>query len=272
MSQYYNRLSELNGDYRIRVENRVRHYRSIGQLIIRHVVTFERYESSFRNFIEVNSYRTWSPYFLKFYEDIRPNQNDTTVFITFSSTSDHFDFVRIFDEMRFGQFNGLTKTLSVRVNGFTNKSRYNGDLGRVRFSREMIGAVKNFNNDIMRSRNDDGFRLVQPINNIQQREIDTQRQVGFIRQRAPQNNNNNNNNIYNNIYNNNNNNNNYVVSRRRQREPFTSSESTESLNEPKARRPNLTSLLDIKVEASEAKNGDQRAPSIQVIDGCFNHL
>jgi len=281
MSQYYNRLSELNGNYTIRTENRERRFKYIGQLIIKHVVTFEKFENSFRNFIEVNSFREWSPYFLKFYEDIRQNQNDTTVFITFSSTTDHLDFVRIFDEMRFGQFNGLTKRLSVRVNGFTNETRYNGDLGNIRFTREMIDAVKDFNNDLMRPRiqlnqqrnnniqlnNDDGFTLVRqmhPISNAYQREMDTQRRIELIRQRARNDNNNNDNN--NNSNNNNSNNNkNNEASRRRQREPFPSSESTESLNEPPARRQNLLSLVDMKLEAPTSIEFVRWTPPLQAI-------
>ena len=62
-------------------------------------------------------------------------------------------------------------------------------------------------------------------------------------------NNNNKNNNNNNNKKNKNNNINSQASRRRQREQFISSESAESLNEPPARRPNLLSLLDKKVEA-----------------------
>ncbi len=61
--------------------------------------------------------------FLKFFKDNRPNQNDSTVFITFSSTSDHLNFIRIFDELRFGEFNGLKKMLAMRINGFTELGR-----------------------------------------------------------------------------------------------------------------------------------------------------
>lgn len=250
MSQYYNRLSALQNNYVINQGGQERRFRYIGQLIIRRVVTYDRYERDFRHFIEVNSFRGWSPYFLKFFEDSRSNQNDTTVFVTFSSAVDHLEFVRIFDEMRFGQYNGLTKELSVRVNGFTNVPQLNGDLGSIRFSREMIIAVKNFNNDLMRSQNnddEDGFIPVQPLN-FNLREFAAQRQLQIIRQRPPLNNNNNNNN-YNNSNNNNNNNNtnnnNNNNSNKRQRNQVTPSTSANSIVEPTPQRQALVDIREI---------------------------
>ena len=99
MSQYYNRLSALQNNYVINLEGEEMRFRYKGQLIIKRVVNYDRYERDFRRFIDVNSFRGWSPYFLKFFEDSRSNQNDTTVFVTFSSAVDHLDFVRRIDEM-----------------------------------------------------------------------------------------------------------------------------------------------------------------------------
>jgi hypothetical protein len=142
--------------------------------------------------------------------------------------------------MRFGQYNGLTKELSVRVNGFTNVPQLNGDLGSIRFSREMIIAVKNFNNDLMRSQNnddEDGFIPVQSLN-FYLREFAAQRQLQIIRQRPPLNNNNYNNNYNNNINNNNNNN-----SNKRQRNQVSPSTSANSIVEP---TPQRQALVDIR--------------------------
>jgi hypothetical protein len=57
MSQYNNRLSALQNNYVINLGGQERRFRYIGQLIIRRVVTYDRYERDFRHFIEVNSFR-----------------------------------------------------------------------------------------------------------------------------------------------------------------------------------------------------------------------
>jgi hypothetical protein len=123
MSQYFNRLRALNGNYVITHRGQDYSYRFIGQLIIKRVVTFNGYEAAFREFFVRNSYREWSGYFFKFNRDNRPNQNDLTVFVTFLNARDHLDFIRIFDNALFGQHSGLTKNIFVRVNGLTNQER-----------------------------------------------------------------------------------------------------------------------------------------------------
>ena len=114
MSEYYNRLKALNNNYAIGY----RGYRYIGQVIIKRVVTFNEYETKFREFIKNNSYRSWSGYSMKFFKDFRENQNDSTVFVTFTNTRDHLDFIKTFDNALFGEFNGRTKNIYVRANGF----------------------------------------------------------------------------------------------------------------------------------------------------------
>ena len=65
MSEYYNRLKALNNNYVIGY----RGYSNIGQVIIKRVVTFNEYETKFREFFRNNSYRSLSGYSMKFFKD-----------------------------------------------------------------------------------------------------------------------------------------------------------------------------------------------------------
>jgi hypothetical protein len=87
--------------------------------------------------------------FLKFFKDFRENQNDSTMFVTFTNTRDHFDFIRTFDNALFGEFNGRTNNIYVRANGFTNQERYYDELSSVQY-KDMGRQVRGFNKFLLR--------------------------------------------------------------------------------------------------------------------------
>ncbi len=138
---------------------------------------------------------------MKFFKDFRENQNDSTVFVTFTNTRDHFGFIKTFDNALFGEFNGRTKNIYVRANGFTNQERYYDDLSSVHFI-DMRQQVRHFNTFIFRpfqpliNDGDERFLTVPPIESLEERGAAVQRQLQVIRENAI---NNNNNNINNNI-------------------------------------------------------------------------
>ena len=123
--------------------------RYIGQVFIKHIVTFEGFENEFETFVEeLVREHDLSEYFLKIYCDTRGGQqDDTTAFITFRDNRDNEVFVQLVDAKRWPANRLHRKQLVARVNGFIDSRVNMGDLQRLRYN-ESRRDIAHFNDSL----------------------------------------------------------------------------------------------------------------------------